>query len=136
MKYQAKSYAKAFVQALDAEPTNEDSIVRNTRALLIRTGDISYGEQVISAIKHELVLKHNGRQITLETAHVLSKQLRNNIMQSFTINDNDVVIDRIRPELGAGVRIVIDEEKDFNATLQYKLQKLLHIYILTFESTV
>jgi F0F1-type ATP synthase delta subunit len=125
MKYKPSLYAKAFTAALEEHPGKEKDLFVNLRTLLIRTGDISHANRVVEAIEGELVRRHGGHIVVVETARPLGDTLQKRIRDSFLREDQ--IKEFVRPELGAGMRIIKDNEKEFNASLQYKLKQLLNI---------
>jgi len=100
-------------------------LVKNMLTVLKRTGDISHAERIIYAIERELTRKNGGHVITVQTARTVSDILQKKITESFT--KEDIIKEQIRPELGAGIRVVVDDEREYNASLQYKLKRLLGV---------
>ena len=124
MKYAPHLYAQAFRKALTeaATPQQKNSAVERFAALLKRNGDIRRQDILLAAVERELVRAARGRRITIETARRVPQELAG-AMHAIT-TERDVVEERIVPALIAGVRIIIDGEREFDGSLKRKLEIL------------
>ncbi len=120
-KYSVQDYAKAFAAAAKGkEPQNR--LVKNFLEIVIRNGDASKLPKILTAAER-LVRQDAGlRKLTIETARPLAPDLRKKL--AGLGRKNDVVEEKVVPELVAGVRLTENEERQFDATLARKLQKM------------
>jgi F0F1-type ATP synthase delta subunit len=123
MKYSVKNYAEALAAAIHgAEPSRKDIIARNFLNMLRRSGDEAHAEKIIDAAERLLRKKDGGREIVFESARSLKRSAENPLLK--IAKEKDVVVERINSALVAGVRIVIDNEKEFDGSLKGKLDKI------------
>lgn len=123
MKYTLATYAKAFTAAARAKaPTDKTKLVHNFLSLLKRTGDIRYGDDIVRAVEAAWVRKEGGRDIRLETAQPMNERLRKAVHTKFT--NKDLIQETINPALIAGIRIVINGERELDGSMRRKVQKL------------
>ena len=126
MRYSLKNYAEALAVAIhNTEPTRSDTIVKNFLILLGKSGDEVHAEKIVNAAERILRKKDGGREIILESARPLERE--NQKLLSGIAGKKDSVAMRIDPNLVAGVRIVIDGEKEFDGSLKGKLDKMFSI---------
>ena len=121
-----KLYAKALAEILSARKEisapDKKKIVNNFVKLLIDTECESKSKEILE-LAEDLILAEQGKsKITFETARELTPSQKK-MLDSF-VKKGDVVKEKINPELIAGVRIIINDSKQFDASMQSKLQKL------------
>jgi hypothetical protein len=104
MKYKAKDYAKAIIQAKKADAA---VILR----LLQKNGDMKKAKEIIALIKKSLY-----RNITIETAR--------KVQMKWPKQKSDLVEEKIAPGLIAGARITIDGERQLDFSLKNKLKNI------------
>ena len=121
MKYQPQLYARAFVQALE-EGVPEATAVQKCIRMIFRMEGARAAWRVVDAVRRELVRSRGGRLVRVETARLLDERARNKLRSCW--NDVDHVEEYTRPELAAGVRIVVNNEREFDGSLKRKLDKL------------
>ncbi len=123
MKYSAHIYAKALAEVLaDAKPAHEAQIAKNFLALVRRNGDEMHLRKILEEAARMARGKGGVRKVTLETARQLGQPQRE-ILKSF-LKPSDVIEERIDSELVAGVRVIVDDEKQFDGSLKGKLDRL------------
>ena len=120
--YPSSFYAKAFRRALQEKRTGMDELVKNFAALLKKDTAARNRDDIIKGVSREVVRGSGGHWITIETARTLPKTPRELIRRLFS--HKDFIEERIRPDLVAGIRIVVDGEKEFDGSLKRKLNKL------------
>jgi F0F1-type ATP synthase delta subunit len=123
MKYPSSIYAKALAEVIaDKRITDSDSVVRNVLALVERNGDGAHlGEILADAAK--FARRNEGvREVVLESARPMSDAQRKAL--TALVDARDVVREVIDPGLVAGVRIVVDDERQYDGSLKGKLDKL------------
>lgn len=111
MKYQAKIYAKALADLLSSN--KEDEIVDNFLKLLEKNRDMSKAGKIIELARNIYAKKSGKKIITIETARKIGKIIK-----------GDIVEEKITPELIAGVRITINNEKQLDNSISAKLKKI------------
>lgn len=123
MRYPAEIYAKALFEALEeGREKEEGKMLKRFSALLEKNGDADNFEKILSAFRKMIVKKYGGRFITLEFSGQPNGALVEKL--SWLFSKKDSVELRFRQELLAGVRILIDGEKELDFSFQSRLNKL------------
>lgn len=123
MRYSTQNYAKALASAASqAKPEDSARIIRNFKRLLQKSGDEAHAEKIIKEAERILLLRDGGREIVFESARPLVTSPH----KSFPgfITHEDTVTLRINPDLVAGVRVIVNGEREFDGSLKGKLDKL------------
>lgn len=124
MKYKPKDYAKALSELILKEVTasQEKKLLDNFLKLLKKNGDISKIKKIID-LAETLFFKKTGRKkVILETVREInSKQKR--LLESL-IGKGDIVQERISKDLIAGVKIIVNDEKQIDFSMQKKLENI------------
>lgn len=115
-------YAKAFRKALDEGNVSQEELVRNLSRVVGQRRQTALWPRIARRVSEELVHHHDGRWITVETPRLLTDVQRKKIEEAFS--KKDYVEERVRPDLIAGMRIVIDEEREFDGSLKRKLDTI------------
>lgn len=123
MKYPAESYAKAFSEALEEHPSKKDHIIKSFLGAVYRNGDWPAIEKILNLITQKITRGAGGRVVSAEFARPLSDKLILEFKKEFSVKDHVEI--SLRPELVAGVRVLIDGEKELDMTLAKKINKLL-----------
>lgn len=128
MKNNIKNYAEALAEILSgpafakASAGEEKKIIDNFVKLLVKAGLEKKSKEILS-LAEEIILKKKGnKKITLETARKLTVENRA-LLKKF-IKDGDMVKEKINSDLIAGVKVVINNEKQFDNSLKNKLQNI------------
>lgn len=123
MKYSASAYAKAFAAAARAGRASEETLVRNLLALVARNGDTKELPKILKEADRLVGADEGIRKITVTSARPLTEPLRENIRT--IASAKDVIEEKVDASLVAGIRVTIDGERQFDAALAKKLQKML-----------
>ena len=120
-----KLYAKALSDILSKKltPTQEDKISSNFVKLLVGAGLEKKSKEILDLAQDLVLAKKGKRKITFETARTITTNQKD-ILESF-IKDGDVVKEKVNPKLIAGIKIIINDSKQFDASMQSKLSKIL-----------
>jgi F0F1-type ATP synthase delta subunit len=123
MKYPAHIYAKALVEVL-GDPAVKDAVAaKNFLDLVKRNGDEADLGKMLEEASRFARGKSGVHKITVASARALTES------QRYTVNGfikpGDVVEHRIEPELVAGVKIIVDDELQFDGSLKNKLDRAL-----------
>jgi len=124
MKHSPKLYATAFAEAAEGKlsPEQEKKLVKNLLKIVEFNGDGHRLMQILAEAERLLRKKSGKHKVVVESARALTPANRK--MLARFADKNDVLEEKISPELGAGVKIVIDEEKQLDFSLRRKLEKL------------
>ena len=124
-----KLYAKALAEIMSEKPASaeasawQEKITDNFLKLLIKEGLEKKAKEILNLAEDFLLQKQGKRKITFETARKITDSQRK-LLDNFT-NKGDIVKEKINSELIAGIKIIINESKQFDASMQSKLQKIL-----------
>ena len=124
MKYPTHIYAKALVEVLgDPKIKDDASIAKNFLDLMERNGDAGHLRKILEEASRFARGKSGVRKITIESARALSPRQKD-AMKHF-MKAGDMVEERIDPELIAGIKIVLNDELQFDGSLKNKLNGVL-----------
>jgi F0F1-type ATP synthase delta subunit len=122
-----KLYAKALADILD-KPASvkttawQGKIINNFVKLLVNTGYENKSKEVLNLAEDFLLAKQGKRKITFETARK-TKVSQRKLLETI-VKKGDVLKEKINPELIAGVKIIINDSQQFDASFAGKLQSL------------
>ena len=117
-----KIYAKALAEALDKKGADEKKISANFVKLLVKSGDEKKAKQILDLAQDLLLKKQGKKKIIIESARELNNHNKN-LLEKIA-KDGDVLKEKINQDLIAGVKITINNEKQFDASLKNKLQNI------------
>ena len=122
---QSKLYAKALSEIIfeGVKPAEEKKIVDNFLKLLEKSGQQKKAKEILDITEDLLLAKRGKRKIIFHTARKMTADQKK-ILRSF-IKDGDTVTEKIEPELIAGIKIIINDSKQFDASMQSKLKKII-----------
>ena len=128
-----KIYAKALAQVLAREMTEgrpggypgypEKKVVDNFLKLLEKNGLRAKAKEILNLAEDLLLAKEGKRKITFETARRLTADHRA-LLNEF-VKEGDIVKEKVNHELIAGVKITINNEKQFDNSMLNKINNLL-----------
>lgn len=124
MRYPAKYYARAFAELIHDKMTSaeKDALVANLVASIRRHGDTGKFPAIMKETARMLRKKTGAREVLIETARPLKGDPAR--MFKGLIGPHDAVETRVTPELVAGVKITLDDEREFDMTLKRKIDML------------
>ncbi|MEK7540980.1 MAG: F0F1 ATP synthase subunit delta [Patescibacteria group bacterium] len=117
-----KLYAKALTEVLVKKGIDEKKIINNFINLLVKSGQERKSKEILSLTEDFLLAKQGKRKIIFETARKTTVNQKK-ILSNFA-KEGDVVKEKINPEIIAGIKIIINNEKQFDASMQKKLQSI------------
>ena len=123
MKYNYKIYARALVSALDEaqDLAQKEKIIKNFLSLIQKNKDTRQLKKIID-FASKIIYKKEGRQrIILETARPQNNL--KNLFQKF-FSEKDIIEEKINPNILAGIRIVINDEKELDFSFKKRLELL------------
>ena len=127
MKYAPHIYAKALVEVLSAPPgpgrQHDDAIAKNFLALVRRNGDEGHLRKILEEASR-FARGHSGvRKVMIESARALAPSQKK-MVEQFT-KPGDVVEERVNPDLIAGIKVIVNDEMQFDGSLKNKLNRVL-----------
>ena len=122
-----KIYARALAEVLSkpafAEASaGEERIVNNFVKILVGAGCEKKAAEILNLAEDLLLAKQGKRKITFETARKITGGQKK-LLENF-VKKGDKVQEKINPELIAGIKIIINDSKQFDASMQRKLQNI------------
>ncbi|MDP3795327.1 MAG: F0F1 ATP synthase subunit delta [bacterium] len=123
MKYTPRQYARALLEATAGVPQKEQKVrMRQFLKLLGRNGDRRQLARILSEVERQELRAQGLRKVLAETPNGLSPKVKNDIE---SILGNKVRIEEsVRPELLAGVRLVVDGETLIDATAKRQIARM------------
>ncbi len=119
----AKLYAKALAEILAKKGIDEKKVINNFVKLLVSSGQEKKAKEILNLAEDFLLAKQGKSKITFETARRLTAENRASLKKF--IKDGDVVKEKVNHELIAGVKIIINSEKQFDNSMLSKLNNIL-----------
>jgi len=117
-----KLYAKALAEAALKKGADEKKIVNNFVKLLVSAGIEGKSKEILTLAEEMILAKQGKRKITFETARKITAGQKK-ILEGVA-KEGDIVKEKINKELIAGVKIIINDSKQFDASMQSKLQNI------------
>lgn len=122
MKYSVRDYAKALDRAL-AEPQSDGSAIgKHFLALVERNGDGPRLRKILDEASRLARGKKGVRQVRIDSARPLDAAGEAHVKKF--LQPGDVVGYAVDPDLVAGVRIIVNDEMQFDGSLKAKLDQL------------
>ena len=132
MKYAPHVYAKALVEVLSAPAAGseagshkmtDDELAKNFLALVRKNGDERYLRKILEEASRFARGKSGVRKVTVESARALIPSQK--AMIAHFVKAGDMVEERIDPDLIAGIKIILNDEMQFDGSLKNKLNRVL-----------
>ena len=121
-----KLYAKVLAEIISKKggvsATDEKKIVNNFVKLLLSSGFEKKSKEILDLTEDLLLAKRGKKKVTFETARKITAGQKK-MMDNF-IDNGDVVKQKINPELIAGIKIIINDSRQFDSSMQSKLNKI------------
>ena len=117
-----KLYAQALAEVLAKKGTNEDKVIKNFARLLVSAGLEKKSKEILDLAEEMLLTKKGNKKIVFETARKITSSQKK-ILEGVA-KDGDLIKEKINPELIAGVKIIINNSKQFDASMKSKLQNI------------
>ncbi len=125
MKYPAHIYAKAFVETMaEAPKAKREAIARNFIAVVRKNGDEVSLKKILEEAARLERARTGIRKVTFESARPLTAAQRKKLIRFAA--KGDVIEERVDPGLVAGMRIFLDDEREFDGSLAGKLNVLFN----------
>lgn len=130
-KNNTKLYARALAQVLEKPARHNatalggeesDKIINNFVKLLVEQGYEKKAGEILNLAENMLLAKQGKKKITFETARKTTASQKK--MLEGIAEDGDIIKEKINPELVAGVKIVVDGNKQLDCSMLRKLQNI------------
>lgn len=123
MKYKAAQYAEALVESLrGAEPETARTRIRAFAEILKRHRMFGKAESIMRIVQNRLAKEAGVSRVTLETPDPASNALQKEVDEMF--GGKAWIQEKVRPELLAGVRILVDDETLVDASGKRRLAEM------------
>ena len=117
-----KLYAKALAEILSQKRIDEKKITDNFVKLLVKTGLEKKAQEILDLAEDFILLKQGKRKIVFQTARKMPAGQKK-LLHKF-IKEGDTVKEKINSELIAGIKIIINDSKQLDASMQNKLRSI------------
>ncbi|MCX6719590.1 MAG: F0F1 ATP synthase subunit delta [Candidatus Staskawiczbacteria bacterium] len=122
-----KLYAKALAEVLMKPSYAKASEGRNKVAdnfirILVGAGLEKKAKEILELAEDLVLAKQGKSKITFETARKMTASQKK--MAGGIVKEGDIVKEKINPELIAGIKIIINNSKQFDASMKSKLQEI------------
>ncbi|MCX6724300.1 MAG: F0F1 ATP synthase subunit delta [Candidatus Staskawiczbacteria bacterium] len=120
-----KLYAKALAEVISKKPASAKEALawqNNFVKLLVNAGYENKAKEILSLAEDIILAKQGRRKITFETARKTTLSQKK-ILEKFA-KKGDVVKEKINSELIAGIKIIINDSQQFDASMQSRLRKI------------
>jgi len=122
MKYKVKDYAKALAEVLSAKDIDEKKLAAGFIKLLEKQGDLGKVKEIFEKAEIFLAKRLGKKAVTFETARKMTEQQKKAF--SKFIEKGDVIKEKISPDLIAGVKVVVDGDKQIDYSMKNKINKI------------
>jgi F0F1-type ATP synthase delta subunit len=123
MKYSIHIYAKALAAvATAAHGADADRICKNFIELLRRSGDGERLLKVLTAAERIMRAKDGTKRIVVRMAR--KQKLSARELVAHLMGPHDAAVAEIDPSLIAGVKVIINDEREYDGSLKTKLDRL------------
>jgi F0F1-type ATP synthase delta subunit len=124
MKYSSDIYAEALTESVAGKSATEASnFIGRFIRIVAKNGDLGHASSILETFSRKMTKKNGNKYVTLEYARPAREDKKNALASQF--GKDDVMVEKINPELIAGVRITIDGEREIDLSLSGKLKKLM-----------
>ena len=121
-KDKIKIYAKALAEVIVEGKVDKKKVIDNFLKLLQSAGLEGRSKEILDLSEDLLLQKQGKRKITFETARKMTAN-QEKMVENF-MKKGDVIKEKINYELIAGIKIIINDSKQFDASMQSKLQNI------------
>lgn len=124
MKYKSKDYAKALVGLILKETTltQEKKLSDNFLNLLKKNRDSSKAKEIINLAELLFFKKTGKKKIILEIARKMDSEQKN--LFKYLVKKGDIIQEKINKELIAGIKIIVNDEKQIDFSMLKKIQNI------------
>ena len=119
-----KLYARALTDIISKKMSvqSEGKIMNNFFKLLEKKLELKYAKSIIDLAQGYYLKKKGNKKIILETARSVNSKNTLKLLSK----EGDIVEEKINPELIAGIKIIINSEKQLDFSLRRKLEEIFN----------
>ncbi len=117
-----KIYAKALADFLLETKKSREKVSEGFLKLLEKNGLMGKAKEIVSLAEDYILQKKGNKKIVFESARKVS-QSQKKLLESY-VKEGDIIKENINPELIAGVKIIVNGEKQIDYSLNKKLQEI------------
>jgi F0F1-type ATP synthase delta subunit len=117
-----KLYAKALAEVILEGKISEKKITDNFLALLHKEKLEKKAKEILNLAEEIILKKQGNKKVVLESARKITESQKK-LFKSF-IKDGDKVEEKINKDLIAGLKIIVNGEKQIDYSLNKKLQEI------------
>jgi len=118
----SKLYARALAEEILEGKIKDDKSIDNFVKIFVAAGLEGRSKEVLDLANDIILAKQGKRKILLESARRINASQRK-ILENI-LKPDDIIKEKISPELIAGIKIIINDSKQFDASMQSKLRKI------------
>jgi F0F1-type ATP synthase delta subunit len=122
MKYSTHDYAKALVEAIDDPKADHAAVGKHFLALVRKNSDEARLKKILDEASRLVRGKGGSREVVVECARPLAKS-QEKMIAPF-LKPGDTVSYAMNPNLVAGIKIMVNDEMEFDGSLKGKLDAL------------
>jgi len=120
MSYSTTLYAKALADILAKKPADIQQLTERFLTLLQSNGDLQKADAIIEATQKELLRQSGNKTVRIETARTVN----DSALRKRWVKKGDIVETIVHPELIAGVRVTVNDERQLDVSLKKQLETL------------
>ena len=123
MKFSVRIYAEALAKALDNKTKEEQKhAAEKLRQILIKNRDRQKLNQILAETEKIILKRAGAAKVLLEAAEPVSDKIKRQIKES--VNKKVFFKEDVKPELLAGIKILINDELLIDASAKSRLNKI------------
>lgn len=123
MTHSPKRYARALFEALDGKTGNDrKKLLKHFLFVLSRRGDSQKLTRILVELERVYLAKAKAKKVEVESADPISRNARENIAK--TLGGKVFFAERVRPELLAGIKILVNGELLIDASASSLIRKM------------
>ncbi len=120
MKYNVKDYAIALADVMLGPKISDKKIADNFFKVLEKNRQLKNAKKIVELAQKYYLEKKGNKSVLLETARKTDVK---SVLKSI-LKNGDAVEEKINPELIAGIKVIINNEKQLDFSLHKKLQEI------------
>ncbi len=123
MKHSPEIYAKAFIETvMKAQKERQKDLLGRFLSVVKKNGDQAGFFKIFRQVKEMAARKKGNKVVVIEFARQVPQSLEDRLKNCFSPSDCVDVF--VRPDLLAGTRILINNEKELDFSMRKKLRKV------------
>src|SRR3989344_8047691 len=120
MKYKPRMYAQALADSIIGKRADGKKIAVNFLTHLKKNGELKKAKEILTLVQALLLKKTGNKKVIFLTARNIDVKP---LMDSF-VKKGDSVQQKINPHIVAGVKIIVDDNKQLDLSLLHKLENI------------